>query len=273
MFVPYHGKSKRFDTAVTFSAQRRFTSQKIHKEKREKAIKLKALLDSQNLPSPPNSLSDTTEVQSDQPDQPDQPSQSYQSPSSSPPHRHNPSTLPISDSSLIVTRQDAQSTSSSALVCLQNATRLAYEAQPDDTSTFSATTTIAFNDMVFGGLRVDPFANYPIPPQSYFPYIVDFCKEVVALGPIYLQFILSHDILFEAIVTYVLCVHPQQTPETNIAMMHHYGSTLSKVRLSLSMPNRRTRDDVILAVANLAVICVSPHHRFSHDLTIGLTIE
>lgn len=245
MFVPYHGESKRFDASVPFSAQRRFTSQKIHRAKREKAVKLKDLADSQNIPSPTPSRSDTTE---------DAPL--------SPPEKHHQPLSPESDgeSNAVITTQDVQLTdilpfdSSSAVTYLQHAARLVYEAQRRNPAV--PTAQISFSDMVFGGLRSDPFANYPISPQNYFPFIVDFCKEVVALGPIYFQFILSHEVLFEAIVTYVLCVQPRQTPETKVAMMHHYGSTLKNIRLSISDPSRRVGDDVILAIANLAVICV-----------------
>ncbi|RVX74619.1 hypothetical protein B0A52_01745 [Exophiala mesophila] len=247
MFVPYNGESKRFDTSVTFSAQRRFTSQKIHRAKREKAIRLKGLADSQNIPSPDPSRSDTTE-----------------DPPVSPPEKHSQILTPESeadstvDANAVITRQDVQTMddvtfdSSATVDYLKNATRLICESQRDNSS---PNLRLPLNDMLFGGMRADPFANYPISPQTYFPFIVDFCREVVALGPIYFQFILSHEVLFEAIVTYVLCVQPRQTPETKVAMMHHYGSTLKNIRLSISDPSRRIGDDIILAIANLAVIC------------------
>ena len=250
MFVPYNGESKRFDTSVTFSAQRRFTSQKIHRAKREKAIRLKGLADSQNIPSPDPSRSDTTE-----------------DPPVSPPEKHSQILTPESeadstvDANAVITRQDVQTMddvtfdSSATVDYLKNATRLICESQRDNSS---PNLRLPLNDMLFGGMRADPFANYPISPQTYFPFIVDFCREVVALGPIYFQFILSHEVLFEAIVTYVLCVQPRQTPETKVAMMHHYGSTLKNIRLSISDPSRRIGDDIILAIANLAVICVCP---------------
>jgi hypothetical protein len=114
---------------------------------------------------------------------------------------------------------------------------------------------INMSDMVFGGLTTDPFDAYPIQAQPYFPAVVDFCKHVVSLGPGYFNFILSNPVLFEAIVTYSLCVMPNQSRDTKVAMMYHYGRTLSKVGSSLSSPKDRSEDALILAICNLAVIC------------------
>lgn len=250
MFVPYDGQSKRFDTTVAFSAQRRYTSQKIHKAKRDKAVKLKELLDSQNNPSSvpsASSAASTTNLQ------------------------HAPSP---SDSSISHSRDDDDS-SAMAIVTSPGARALVSDrAQPSPLNSLTirqhrksvyppgkdhshpTPPKMPFSDMIFGGLRVDPFETYPIQAQSYFPAVVDFCKEVVSLGPGYFQFVFSNDVLFEAVVTYILCVMPHQSRETKLAMMHHYGSTLSKIGQSLSSNQASSRDDVILAICNLAVISV-----------------
>lgn len=248
MFVPYDGQSKRFDTTVAFSAQRRYTSQKIHKAKRDKAVKLKELLDSQNNTSSVPSASSTASTTNLE-------------------HAPSPSDSSISHS------KDGDDSSAMAIVTSPRARALvADRAQPSNSLTIRqhrnsvyppgkdhshpTPPKMPFSDMIFGGLRVDPFETYPIQAQSYFPAVVDFCKEVVSLGPGYFQFVFSNDVLFEAVVTYILCVMPHQSRETKLAMMHHYGSTLSKIGQSLSSNQASSRDDVILAICNLAVISV-----------------
>lgn len=242
MFVPYDGQSKRFDTTVAFSAQRRYTSQKIHKAKRDRAVRLKELLDSQSNAA---SASSSSRLQH----------------APSPSDSNNSRSVDDDDENAltVVTSPRARSLvadrarPSNSLTLRQNQTTL---YQPGNDSSQPTPPRIPFSDMVFGGLRVDPFETYPIQTQSYFPAVVDFCKEVVSLGPGYFQFVFTNDVLFEAVVTYILCVMPQQSREIKLAMMHHYGSTLSKISQSLSSSHARSRDDVILAICNLAVICV-----------------
>jgi hypothetical protein len=113
-------------------------------------------------------------------------------------------------------------------------------------------------DMVFGGYRTDPFLRYPIPFQDYFPAVVDHCKEVIAPDPAFLELVMTHDVLFEAITSWVLCTTLAQTPELRKAMLSHYGSTLSKVRKRL-LSRGTTRRAVMAAMSNLAGVCVSAH--------------
>ncbi|KIW73838.1 hypothetical protein, variant [Phialophora macrospora] len=109
-------------------------------------------------------------------------------------------------------------------------------------------------DMVFGGYRIDPFLRYPIPFQDYFPAVVDHCKEVIAPDPAFLELVMTHDVLFEALTSWVLCTTLSQTPELRKAMLSHYGSTLSKVRKRL-LSRGMTRRAVMAAMSNLAGVC------------------
>jgi len=252
MFVPYDGQSKRFDGTVAFSAQRRYTSQKIHKAKRDRAVKQKELLDSLNkaAASAPSSSSSSSSTAKHPPSPPD----SNNSRSADDDDDDSAITVVTSPGARSLVADRARPSNSLTLRQIQGVTPQSHSG----TEHFQPTSAkIPFSDMVFGGLRVDPFETYPIQTQSYFPAVVDFCKEVVSLGPGYFQFVFSNDILFEAVVTYILCVMPQQSREIKLAMMHHYGSTLSKISRSLSSSQARSRDDVILAICNLAVICVS----------------
>ena len=120
---------------------------------------------------------------------------------------------------------------------------------------------LSSGDMIFGGLKTDPFRSYPIKFQDYFSAVVDFCKEVVALGPSYFRFVMQHSVLFEAIITYILCVMPNQTQRTKMAMMYHYGGTLSKIAEQL-LAQDQDGDAVIIAIANLAVISVRSNSKY-----------
>lgn len=252
MFVPYDGQSKRFDTTVAFSAQRRYTSQKIHKAKRDKAVKLKELLDSQNNATATSSASASVSSA---------PSTTDPQHASSPSESHGSQSVDDDNDQAmtLVTSPGAHALaanrghSSNALTLRQHRASIHQSAKDQSQPT---PPNMPFSDMIFGGLRVDPFSTYPIQARSYFPAVVDFCKEVVSLGPGYFQFVFNNEVLFEAVVTYILCVMPQQSRETKMAMMHHYGSTLSKIAQSLSSNQASSRDDVILAICNLAVIAV-----------------
>ena len=116
-----------------------------------------------------------------------------------------------------------------------------------------------YEDMCFGGCKTDPFWSYPIKAQEYFPQCVEFCIETVSPTHSYFQYLMQHDVLFEAIITYSLCVMPpsRQSSTMRMALMQHYGSTLAKINERLSDPLRCSDDSVILAIANLIVICVS----------------
>lgn len=117
-------------------------------------------------------------------------------------------------------------------------------------------------DMVFGGFGKDPFQMYPIKAQEYFPAAMKFLQEEVAAGPSFVRFVMSHDVLFEAIMTYALCVMPKKTRQTETAMMYHYGGTLSKIKAQLLLTGE-CGDAVLGAIGNLAVICVRMASLFS----------
>lgn len=116
--------------------------------------------------------------------------------------------------------------------------------------------------MVFGGFGKDPFQMYPIKAQEYFPAAMKFLQEEVAAGPSFVRFVMSHDVLFEAIMTYALCVMPKKTRQTETAMMYHYGGTLSKIKAQLLLTGE-CGDAVLGAIGNLAVICVRMASLFS----------
>lgn len=250
MFVPYDGQSKRFDVIV--SAQRRYSAQKINREKRERAVKLKQRLDSAKL-----LYGSTPEGQS-----PYTPTESNPSPST---EDEDDSALSYSPAGSVTQENYASAPIDSTTTPVELVDADAELPQPSHEEALALTissklTSIASRDRVSGGLRIDPFQTYPIKWREYFPAVVDFCKEVVAPRPGYFRFLMGHDVLFEAIVTYILCVMPNKTSQTKLAMMYHYGCTLSKVGKLLSSETERASDAVILAIANLAVICVSAHH-------------
>ena len=110
-------------------------------------------------------------------------------------------------------------------------------------------------DMIFGGYRSDPFLRYPIPFQSYFPAAVDHCKEVVSPDQAFFKLVITHDVLFEAIISWVLYTTLAHTPELRKAALFHYGATLSKVREGL-LTRGSTRRAVMAAISNLGGICV-----------------
>ncbi|KIX03326.1 uncharacterized protein Z518_06878 [Rhinocladiella mackenziei CBS 650.93] len=242
MFVPYDGQSKRFE--VEASAQRRYTAQKINREKREKAVRLKQRLDSESrqqhllTPYVPSSCSPPESQCSLSTDDGDSVTGT-----NSPPRALTPedtgfdSTTPSlpGDGDTDFSQSDHHES-----IALSISTKLR---------------SISKSDMVFGGLRTDPFRSYPIEWREYFPAVLDFAREAVAPRPRYFQYIMEHDVLFEAIVTYVLCVMPNKTPQAKLAMMCHYGGTLSKVSKSLSSATEASSEAVIIAIANLAVIC------------------
>ncbi|KIW78819.1 hypothetical protein Z517_08658 [Fonsecaea pedrosoi CBS 271.37] len=109
-------------------------------------------------------------------------------------------------------------------------------------------------DSVFGGLRTDPFLRYPIESQEYFPAVIDHCREIVAPGQVFFELFMTHDVLFEAVITWVLCTYLSHTPELKKAMLYHYGGSLSKIRERLLVPGS-TRKAVMAAISNLAGVC------------------
>ncbi|OAP58256.1 hypothetical protein AYL99_07346 [Fonsecaea erecta] len=109
-------------------------------------------------------------------------------------------------------------------------------------------------DNVFGGLRTDPFLRYPIAFQDYFPAVIDHCREIIAPSPAYFELFMTHDVLFEALITWILCTYLLHTPELKKAMLYHYGGSLSKIRELLLFPGS-TRKAVMAAIANLAGVC------------------
>ncbi|KIW24772.1 uncharacterized protein PV07_10465 [Cladophialophora immunda] len=109
-------------------------------------------------------------------------------------------------------------------------------------------------DSVFGGLRTDPFLRYPIESQDYFPAVIDHCREIIAPSPAFFELFMTHDVLFEAIITWVLCTYLLHTPELKKAMLYHYGGSLSKIRERLLFPGS-TRKAVMAAISNLAGVC------------------
>lgn len=114
--------------------------------------------------------------------------------------------------------------------------------------------SICSADMVFGGLRHDPFQTYPIQAKEYFPAALDLMRPA-SIGPGYFQFMLQHDVLFEAFLAYTLCVRPVYKSNNARLMRYHYGGSLSKVSAQL-LASGDTQDAVIMAVSNLAVISV-----------------
>ena len=112
------------------------------------------------------------------------------------------------------------------------------------------------NDMIFGGLRTDPFQRYPISSEDYFPAAVDYIREVIVPGPEFFELLMTHDVSFEAVLTFALFTYLARTPELKKAALFHYGGTLSKVREHLLSPGS-TRRAVMTAISNLAGICVS----------------
>ena len=247
MFVPYDGESQRF--GVPISAQRRYTSQKVNKIKRERAVKLKQRLDFENqirrlqTPSPSTSESKSSESLSTSDD--DGAIKTIASPRAL---------------TLIKPRYAGlmPTSTTSNPYRLTDGNDKASEREQDEARSVLITQkllALSYGDMVFGGLRADPFESYPIKTQEHFPAVISFCKEVVSFGPSYFQFVMQYDVLFEAIITYVLCVMPNQSPQTKMAMMYHYGGALSKIGQQLSAQGLHG-DAVIIAIANLAVICV-----------------
>ncbi|KIW96203.1 uncharacterized protein Z519_03271 [Cladophialophora bantiana CBS 173.52] len=109
-------------------------------------------------------------------------------------------------------------------------------------------------DTVFGGLRTDPFLRYPIGSQDYFPAVIDHCREIIAPSPAFFELFMTHDVLFEAIITWVLCTYLLHTPELKKAMLYHYGGSLSKIRERLLLPGS-TRRAVMAGISNLAAVC------------------
>ncbi|KAJ9607070.1 hypothetical protein H2200_008142 [Cladophialophora chaetospira] len=87
----------------------------------------------------------------------------------------------------------------------------------------------ATSDMVFGGSRSDPFLQYPIRFRPYFPAVVDHCKEVIAPDAAFFQLVMTQDVLFEAILSWVLYTTLAHTPELEEAALLHYGATLAKL--------------------------------------------
>ncbi len=114
----------------------------------------------------------------------------------------------------------------------------------------------AHPDMVFGGHQSDPFLRYPIPFQRYFPAAVNHCREVISPDPAFFKLMITHDVLFEAIISWVLYTALAHTLELREAAMRHYGATLAKVREGL-LTRGTTRRAVMAAISNLGGICVS----------------
>jgi hypothetical protein len=110
-------------------------------------------------------------------------------------------------------------------------------------------------DMIFGGTRTDPFLRYPIPERVYFPQVLDVCRTVVAPAPAFLELVMSHDVLFEALVCWVLCTRFSSQWR---AIEVHHNNTLSKVRQLLEKgPRGLARRALMAAISNLAGVCVS----------------
>ena len=109
--------------------------------------------------------------------------------------------------------------------------------------------------MVFGGLRHDPFQTYPVQAREYFPAALDLMRQA-SVGPGYYQFMLQHDVLFEAFLAFTLCVRPIHKSDNMRIMRYHYGGTLSKVNEQL-LSSGGTQDAVIIAIINLAIVSVS----------------
>lgn len=129
----------------------------------------------------------------------------------------------------------------------------------------------AFSDKVFGGLRTDPFVQYPIPFQNYFPAAVDHCRQVVVPDPAFFRLIVTHDVLFEAVLTWVLCTTLSHDPEIRKAMFKHYGNTLSKIRARL-LSRGSMRRAVMASISNLAGVCVSTISSFCFGIVFHLLI-
>lgn len=238
MFVPYDGQSMCFDLVV--SAQRKYSAQKSQRTRREKAAKVRLRETESHVSTPWIFTSPKSPYYVSTTDDEDESPPTY-----SPPQAHFPAedTAPIPKSGApnVVADEPLQ---------LDHHESLALTIS-------SKLKSISSRDTLSGGLRTDPFQSYPIKWREYFPAVVDFCREVVAPRPGYFRFLMVHDVLFEAIVTYILCVMPNKTSQTKVAIMYHYGCTLSKVGRLLSSDTERASDAMILAIANLAVICVS----------------
>jgi hypothetical protein len=244
MFVPYDGQTKRFDVAVT--AQRRYSAQKANRMKRERAVKLKQRFDLESkarsttqreqqwLTTPPDSAcSPSTDAGSQNIESDAKSLVSEVVQQLSPPPSDINCDSDDEEELLPITEGDALARTVS-----------------------NKLSSLSSRDMIFGGTKTDPFRTAPIKWREYFDPVLDFCREVVAPNPGYFKFLMNHDVLFEAIATYVLCVMPSKTPQTKLAMMYHYGCTLHRIGELLSSETGRGSDAVLLAISNLAVICV-----------------
>ncbi|KAJ9639256.1 hypothetical protein H2204_003867 [Knufia peltigerae] len=256
MFVPYNGETQRFN--VCASDQRRHSAKTFQRRRREKAIRSKerrdaeeALLirisptESSQIASTSPGSSELLSTTDDGNNDDDADDKRDQDTTATPEH-----TPPISPST----------TNPSTTEDTSDHGNYQPRQEDHDLSVAQSIThklrAISRSDMTFGGFRVDPFRSYPIKWREYFPAVTDFCRVVVAPRPNYFQFVLNNDVLFEALVAYGLCVMPTTTPQTQMAMMYHYGSTMSRVSHVLSSSSERAASDaVILAICNLAVIC------------------
>lgn len=252
MFVPYNGETQRFNVRV--SDQRRHSAKTFQRRRREKAVRLKERHDTEAhstsaSPISPQMFStspSSTELLSTDDENNDDDDECDGDATTTLKHQ-----LPVSPST--ANPSNAEDTTDKS----------DYLPQKEDHDQSVAQTithnlrAISRSDMTFGGFRVDPFRSYPIKWREYFPAVTDFCRVVVAPRPNYFQFVMNNGVLFEALVAYGLCVMPTTTPQTQMAMMYHYGSTMSRVSNLLSSGSERASDAVILAICNLAVICVS----------------
>ncbi|KIW13193.1 hypothetical protein PV08_08380 [Exophiala spinifera] len=248
MFVPYNGETQRFNVRV--SDQRRHSAKAFQRRRRENAIRFKQHPDTEIIGSPASTQISSTSPTSSELLSTDDESNDYDDQDveeiATATLEHQP---PVSTST--TTRSNAGDTP-------DNGDHQPQQLGHDQSMTLSVThklRAISRSDMTFGGFRVDPFRSYPIKWREYFPAVTDFCRIVVAPRPNYFQFVMENDVLFEAIVTYCLCVMPATTPQTQMALMYHYGGTMSKVSRFLSSGSKEASDAVILAICNLAVIC------------------
>jgi hypothetical protein len=114
----------------------------------------------------------------------------------------------------------------------------------------------ASTDVISGGYRVDPFLTYPIKFQDYFPQAVDYSKSVITPYPAFFEMMMTHDVLFESVLAFVLCTYLARTPELEKALLSHWRNAMRKVYQGV-MSSGSTRTAVKSAISNLAGICVS----------------
>ena len=111
--------------------------------------------------------------------------------------------------------------------------------------------------------RGDPFEAFPVASRPYFQPAIDFYTAIIS--PEYaprvygFSFAVQHEIVFEATLTFTLCVMPNTGSWAKTAMLQHHGSTLVKLNKTLASKNvqEATSDAVLITIATLIAANVS----------------